>query len=131
MKKTVAKVICILLLIPILGFGLSFGSAYVYGKIRYAEKRSTVISILDVHENELLEIIKGNKTGSEETLLLEHLGFGETMQADNNFFFRLPYAGKLGSWVPCGLLYSNDLSTIERWQKTSPIREDWYFYWEP
>lgn len=130
MRKTIIKVICLILLIPLLGFGLLFGGAYIYGNIRYAEKKATVVLILDAHENELLEIIEDDttdtkrsdllkpllglvKTGSVETPMLEQLGFEKLIQSENTYFFQLPYDGRLGSWVPCGLLYNNDLSTIE------------------
>ena len=148
MWKKAIKVICVILLIPVLGAALLLGGAYIHGKVMHIRQERTVVSILKTHEHELFEIIEENTANAENgdalkrflypdraeavtAPRLEQLGFEKLIRSKDTFFFQMPYDGKFGSWVPCGLLYCNNVSVLDPWEKTTPLSENWYFYWEP
>ena len=148
MWKKAIKVICVILLIPMLGAALLLGGVYMHGKIMYRWQERTAASILNAHEHELLEIIEENTANAvggdalkrflypdqAEIVTaprLKQLGFEKLIRSKDAFFFQMPYDGKFGSWVPCGLLYCNDVSVLAPWEKTTLLSKNWYFYWEP
>lgn len=130
MKTTIVKVICFILLIPVLGIGLPFGCAYLYGRIRYIEKKTVVESILERKEDALLKIVQGDNAVAEQ---LSAFGFESFVRDRHRHYvlFQFPYNGKLGGWVPCGLMYAPEPEKIEEWIMVSNIRNDWFFCWEP
>ena len=148
MWKKAIKVICVILLISVLGAALLLGSAYIHGKVMHIRQERTVVSILKTHERELLKIIEENASNDADENGLKHflyadrakvvtapkleqLGFEKLICTKDAFFFQMPYDGKFGSWVPCGLLYCNNVSVLDPWEKMTSLSENWYFYWEP
>ena len=63
---------------------------------------------------------------------LAEMGFESFSREDGEVLFRFPYdSSRHFQWVPCGLLYAEDVSGLPPWHRIEPLRDGWYFFWEP
>ena len=143
MKKTAIKIIAAVVLIPVAGFLLPFGAAYVYGQINLIVHKTTAEKLLDRYEAELDELVSDGDSWHKELLSLIGLkadiayadpasfdgAFEEIWHEGEMYLFQMPYDGSFGSWRPCGLMYRTEDGDTGIYG-TRALRDGWYFFWE-
>lgn len=123
--KVLIKITAFIVLIPVLGIGVLFGGAYVYGQIQ-----------LRVHENraekiltESIDVLEKYVSGEDKLKYIKIPGIEKAYTDMGVMIFEMPYSGKPFSWVPCGLMYAEDTSHLHKWRRYRHIEGNWYFTW--
>ena len=123
------RALLVLALIPILGIGLPFGGAFLYGRIAFAGAKSRAEACLTWCRAEMEALADAGHADAEA---LRALGFERMEEEDGAWLFRFPYdSGRWFKWVPCGLLISDNTEELPTWRKTEALWDGWYFFWEP
>ena len=122
------RVLLALILIPVIGLGIPFGGAFVYGRAYHAVMLHRAESRLEQYRPQLWAIVESGAAVDEE---LAEMGFESFFSEDGAVLFRFPYdSSRHFQWVPCGLLYAEDVSALPPWRRIEPLQDGWYFFWE-
>lgn len=135
MKKTLIKIVLYIVLIPVLGIGLPFGGAYIYGRIQWHVHFNRAENVLRQNESDLAWWVEDTVITwwGKNPVIADHFPIPEIQsirEEDGAMLFAFPYEAKPFNWVPCGILYCEDTTRIERWRKIEPLHENWFFYWD-
>lgn len=121
----IACVLCLfayVLPVPITGY-----KAERRARTDYAEHKGTFAKI--VNETNLQGSLLGRLFGVDKIQIpseLESIGIGKAFVASKMLF--LEYDDPIMGTTSFGIVYTEDVNSLEEWYRIKPIEDDWYFY---